>query len=89
MFQQKFPQDIVGYFPLNDRGLKNNVKPFGNAQMNRGLFEKHPEERPNIITTESGKALQLNGDTWLDLVNIGKFKRSDSFTIGLLGNIPK
>jgi hypothetical protein len=74
---------------LNDVSLKNSVKPFNSAQMNRGLFEKHPEERPNIIATKSGKALQLNGDTWLDLVNVGKFKKSDAFTIGLWVNIPK
>ncbi|MEP7230203.1 MAG: DUF1553 domain-containing protein [Ginsengibacter sp.] len=87
--QQKFPQDIVGFFPLNSEALQNSVKPYGKAQMNRGLFEKHPEERPNIITTTAGRALLLNGDTWLDLVNVGKFKRSDPFTIGFWVNLPK
>jgi hypothetical protein len=89
VLQQRFPQDIAAYFPLNDAALKNNVKPFGKAEMNRGLFEKHPEEKADIVGTAEVKAIRFNGDTWLDLVNVGKFRRTDPFSVGLWVNLPK
>ena len=85
LLQQKFPRDVVGYFSLNDASLKNGVAA-GKAMMKR---EGGVVESPLIVSAENGKALQFNGDTWLDLVTVGKFKRSDPFSVGLWVNIPK
>ncbi len=82
---QKFPRDVVAYFPLNDSSLKNSIKPFGKAAMKR---EGNTKESPVMVPDEKGKALRFNGDTWLDLVNIGKYKRSDPFSVSVWVNIP-
>jgi len=84
ILQKRFPNDITGYFPLNDASLKNGVAS-GKAIMKR---EGGVLESPLIVTAENGKALQFNGDTWLDLVNVGKFKRCDPFSVGVWVNIP-
>jgi hypothetical protein len=80
-----FPVGVVGYFKLDDPSLKNEIGG-ARAVMKR---EGNVVERPEIIATERGKVLQFNGDTWLDLVNVGKFRRSDPFSIGLWVNIPQ
>ncbi|MEJ7913591.1 MAG: DUF1553 domain-containing protein, partial [Chitinophagaceae bacterium] len=85
LLQQKFPKDIVGYFALNDASL-NNAVAAGKAIMQR---EGGVVESPVIVSVDDGKALQFNGDTWLNLVNVGKFKRSDPFSVGVWVNIPK
>jgi hypothetical protein len=46
-------------------------------------------EAPVIVASEGGHALQFNGDAWLDLNNIGKYKSSDPFSVALWVRIPK
>lgn len=82
----KYPQGMIAHFPLNDASLKNSVKPFEKGVMKR---EGGIKESPFIINKDDGKALQFDGDTWLDLVSVGKFNRSDAFSVGLWVNIPK
>ena len=48
-----------------------------------------PGDPPVFTTGSTGKGLSLNGDTWLDLNQIGIFRKSEPFTIGLWVNIPK
>jgi cytochrome c553 len=84
--KNKFPHSLIGHFPLNDALLKNTVAPFARASMKR---EGGTKESPFIVNVDKGKALQFDGDTWLDLVNIGKFSRSDAFSVGLWVTIPK
>jgi cytochrome c553 len=85
-YKNKFPHSLIGHFPLNDALLKNTVAPFARASMKR---EGGTKESPFIVNVDKGKALQFDGDTWLDLVNIGKFSRSDAFSVGLWVTIPK
>ena len=44
---------------------------------------------PLFENRDGGKALTLDGDTWLDLKEVGIFRRSDAFSIGLWVYIPK
>lgn len=46
-------------------------------------------DKPAFVTKDRGKALLFNGDTWLDLNQVGVFSRSEPFSIGLWVNIPK
>ncbi|QEC74866.1 DUF1553 domain-containing protein [Mucilaginibacter ginsenosidivorax] len=46
-------------------------------------------DAPLIEAKGDGKALALNGDTWLDLNKIGVFRKSQPFSIGIWVNIPK
>ena len=42
-----------------------------------------PKQLPKIVNGYSGKGLELDGDTWLDLDRIGIFKRNETFSIGI------
>ncbi len=46
-------------------------------------------DAPLFINRGDGKALQLNGDSWLDLQPVGVFRKSEPFSIGIWVNIPK
>ncbi|HVG13504.1 MAG TPA: DUF1549 domain-containing protein, partial [Chitinophagaceae bacterium] len=84
--QQKFPRDIVAYFPLDNASLRNSLK-----KSERGVMGRTggSNETPVIVPSAGGNALQFNGDAWLDLQNIGKYKSSDPFSVALWVRIPK
>jgi hypothetical protein len=46
-------------------------------------------DKPVFVDRTPGKALQFDGDSWLDLKNVGIFSKSDPFSIGCWVNIPK
>jgi len=82
-----YPQfGLKAYYPL-DGGLENSVIPNQAGQMRRETDTL--SEPPVFETNGKGKALVLDGDGYLDLLNQGKFRRSDPFTIGLWIRIPK
>jgi hypothetical protein len=84
--KQNFPNGIVAHFPLNNANLKNSLKLSERAVMKRTGSSK---ETPVIVPSISGNSLQFNGDAWLDLSSIGKYKSSDPFTVALWVHIPK
>ena len=51
--------------------------------------ESGPGESPIYVSRDKGKALLLNGDSWLDLDTTGVFRRSEPFSIGIWVSIPK
>jgi hypothetical protein len=84
--QTKFPNNIVAHFPLNNATLKNSLKNSEQGVMKR---TGSTNETPVIVPSAGGNALQFNGDAWLDLNGIGKYKSSEPFSVALWVHIPK
>lgn len=70
-------------FDLGD--LKNKVNPKQAGIMKR----QSGNEKPVFEKKGTGNVLLLNGDVWLDLNEVGVFRKSEPFTIGIWVNIPK
>jgi hypothetical protein len=78
--------NLQGFYTFED-SLKNIVtnsktallKRDGNSKSEPIVFEKNA----------SGQCLVLNGDSYLDLKEVGVFRKSDPFSIGVWVNIPK
>ena len=81
-----FPASMAARFTLQDATLTNSVKPKEHGFMER---ESGDKELPKIVSTEKGKSILFDGDVWLNLGNVGKYKRSDPFTVGFWLNVPK
>ncbi|WP_183560993.1 DUF1553 domain-containing protein [Mucilaginibacter sp. SP1R1] len=84
----KIPADGLQVCYNFDKGnLTNTVnsKETGVMKRESGL----PGDKPVFQPRNNGKALLLNGDTWLDLNQVGVFRRSEPFSIGIWVNIPQ
>jgi len=73
----------AGWFSLNGH-LRNEVNG-ASGKMERKFSNN---EQPDFTDAERGKALQLNGDTWLDLKPVGIYRRHEPFSIGIWVNLP-
>ena len=79
-------ENLQGFYSFED-SLKNSVNNSKTAALRRDGDSK---SEPLIFEKNgSGQSLYLNGDTYLDLKEIGVFRKSDPFTIGLWINISK
>lgn len=84
--KDKMPSaDLIAYYPFDDASLRNKINPRQSGEMRQltGI------EKPVFKTRGQGSALSLNGDIWLDLKDVGIFRRMDPFSIGLWVYIPK
>ena len=82
---EKIPQNALsGHFTFDDGTLRNLARPGKTGAMRQlsGL------EKPSFENRGAGQALVLNGDVWLDLDEVGVFRKSQPFTIGISVNIP-
>ena len=77
---------LQGYFSFED-ALKNSVNDSTHAIMRQDWDTK--SEQPLFEKNSNGQHLKLNGDVYLDLNDIGIFRKSDPFTIGMWLSIPK
>ena len=78
---------LQAYYTFDKGNLANkiNSKQAGLMKREIGL----PGDRPVFENKGNGKALVLNGDTWLDLNQVGVFRKSEPFSVGIWVNIPK
>lgn len=76
---------LVAMYDFDQRTLKNKVRPgqYGVMRQQSG------DEKPDFVRGKNGNALHLNGDVWLDLNEVGVFRRSEPFSIALWVNIPQ
>ncbi len=84
--KEKIPKTgLVAHYPFDNGSLRNSINPNqeGSLQLITG------QELPVFENRDGGKALTMNGDAWLDLKEVGLFRRSDAFSIGLWVYIPK
>ncbi|MGI9137766.1 MAG: DUF1553 domain-containing protein [Sediminibacterium sp.] len=79
-------ENLQGFYDFED-SLKNKVNNSKTAILRRDWDTK--SERLEFEKNGNGQSLFLNGDTYLDLKEVGVFRKSDPFTIGLWINIPK
>jgi hypothetical protein len=77
---------LQAYFTFED-SLNNSVSDTNHAIMRQDWETKI--EKPLLEKNSNGQHLKLNGDVYLDLKNIGIFRKSDPFTIGVWLSIPK
>lgn len=75
---------LIAHYPL-DNQLKNSLNARQNPKMDREYSKK---EVPNYTEGYRNKGLQLDGDAWLDCKEVGVFRRSDAFSIGLWVKVP-
>lgn len=78
---------LQAYYTFDKGSLNNTVNPKDIAVMKRETGQ--PGDKAVFENKGSGKAIVLNGDTWLDLNKAGIFRRSQPFSIGIWVNIPR
>ncbi|MEP6737417.1 MAG: DUF1553 domain-containing protein [Chryseolinea sp.] len=84
--KEKIPSvGLVAYFPFDDKSLRNKI----NSRQSGEMRQLTGTEKPVFNDHEQGDALSLNGDIWLDLKEVGIFRRMDPFSIGLWVYVPK
>ena len=76
---------LQGRYDFED-SLRNVVNPNQRGAMRRdaGILDK-----PIFEKNERGKVLLLDGDVYADLKDVGVFRKSEAFSVGLWVNIPK
>jgi hypothetical protein len=86
--EQTYPRNGLQAFYSFDKGdLGDAVQPGVKGKMLRELHNA-PGGPPTYITNGNGKAIELNGDEWLDLGKAGVFRKAEPFTIALKIFIP-
>ena len=84
--KEKIPQTgLIAHYTFDDGSLENKI----NARQIGTMEQGGSREMPVLENRDGGKALTLDGDTWLDLKEVGIFRRSDAFSIGIWVYIPK
>jgi hypothetical protein len=85
MSQEQVPSTgLIGQYTFDGGSLRNNRVPREEGTMRLGNGPELPAFEPR----DTGKALKLTGDAWLDLGKVGLFRRSDAFSVGLSVFIP-
>lgn len=77
---------LIAHYPLAGSPIKNVMHPRQQAEMEREFSKK---EIPQFVEAHQGQGLQMDGDAWLNLQDVGVFRRSDAFSIGLWVYLPK
>ena len=77
--------NLKGYYTFED-SLKNIINPIQKGIMRR---DAGTVDRPTFEKTASNTTLSLDGDVYADLKEVGVFRKSEPFTIGLWLKIPK
>ncbi len=82
---------LIAHYPLestrNDR-ISNRVSSSKSGQIIDPVFGTIAKDPPNIVQGKVAKGLQLNGDDALSFPGVGRFTRSEPFSIGLWVKIP-
>lgn len=76
---------LIAEYNLNSSSLINKVRPSQKGTMKREYTEGQPV---TLVKGRRGKGIQFNGDTWLDLKEVGIFGRHQPFTVGVWAQIP-
>lgn len=86
--KEQIPQaSLQAHYTFDGNKLHNLIKP---AQL--GIMKRETGmtgDKPNFVAHNTGQALLLDGDVYLDLGEVGVFRKSEPFSIGMQVNIPK
>ncbi len=82
---RKFPCSRVAHFNFDQTSIINNLNPD-----QKGTMESNESKNQVPVLEEGylGKAVKLNGDSWLDLAGVGVYSRSEPFSVSAWMNIP-
>ena len=86
LIKSTIPQfGLQGFYDFED-SLRNSInhKQTGVMRRDAGTLDK-----PIFEKTAKGTALLLDGDVYADLKDVGIFRKSDAFSVGIWANIPK
>src|SRR5690554_3667546 len=83
---RKFPNSRVAHFNFDGSVIVNSLN---TAQ--KGTMESNESKNQTLVLEQgySGKAVRLNGDSWLDLAGVGVFSRSEPFSVSAWINLPE
>lgn len=84
--QRDFPRNMVAHFSFDQTVILNQLNPGQKGSMQSN---ESKNETPVLVDGYSGKAVQLNGDSWLDLAGVGVFSRSEPFSVSAWIHIPE
>ena len=77
---------LSAYYDLDSKNIRDRQHTDHKGIMKNEARENLPI---NLTDGKKGKALLLNGDTWLDLNKTGVYGRDEPFSISIWANIPK
>ena len=80
------PDKLVAKIDFLNGRLSNVINSSEKGKMKR---QHSPKQSPTIVDGFSGEGLELDGDAWLDLGNIGIFRRNETFSIVIRIKIPE
>ncbi|HPH17151.1 MAG TPA: DUF1553 domain-containing protein [Haliscomenobacter sp.] len=86
--KEKIPQNgLQAHYTFDGGDLKNSInsKQIGIMKRETGMTG----DKPDFIAANSGRALKMEGDVYLDLNEVGVFRKSEPFSIGIKVKIPK
>ncbi|WP_077919696.1 DUF1553 domain-containing protein [Spirosoma sp. 209] len=78
-------QGLQGFYTFDD-SLTNRVNPKQKGVMKRDAGDP---DKPVFERTNRGQVLLLNGDAYADLKDVGVFRQSDPFSVGLWAWFPR
>ncbi|TDB67545.1 DUF1553 domain-containing protein [Arundinibacter roseus] len=84
--QQISMANLLGYYDFED-SLNNSLNPVQAGIMKRDAGTIG--DKPMLQKSEGGQVLLLDGDVYLDLKDVGVYRKSDAFSIGAWVQIPK
>ncbi|WP_373522685.1 DUF1549 domain-containing protein, partial [Aquiflexum sp.] len=81
-----FPASRVGFYSFDQNSIQNLLNP---AQKGTMESSEVKNQKPAFVDGLKGKAVRLNGDSWLDLGGSGIFSRSEPFSVSIWISVPK
>ncbi len=85
--KQTLPRNgLVAYYDFEKKSLSNTLN---SKDLAYTTLAGNVREKEVWTAGREGAGLQLNGDAWLDLGQVGIFRKAEPFTVGLWVTIPK
>lgn len=81
-----FPASRVGFYSFDQNSIHNDLNPSQKGTMESSEVKN---QKPAYVEGFRGKAVKLNGDSWLDLGGSGIFSRSEPFSVSIWISVPK
>lgn len=81
-----FPASRIGFYSFDQNSIQNLLNPSQKGTMESSEVKN---QKPTYVEGFRGKAVKLNGDSWLDLGGSGIFSRSEPFSVSIWISVPK
>lgn len=81
-----FPASRVGFYSFDQNSIQNLLNPSQKGTMESSEVKN---QKPAYVEGFRGKAVKLNGDSWLDLGGIGIYSKSEPFSVSIWISVSK